>query len=296
MENRKVYVSALSSLHDTGNHPENQRRIDVIVSYLRERRVPLVEVVDKADPSDLTVVHSQKYIALIEKLSEGRADFGDNVFVEGTFDAALNAAETSFIGVVNNGFAVVRPPGHHASKERFEGFCFFNNVGYVVERGIREGLFRRPLIVDIDAHYGNGTAALFKDKPEVFYLSLHIDPEKFYPGVRPIISDHQRSVSLSLETDDRAYVSIFRREFEDAVRLHQPDKVVVSVGFDTFYLDSVAGLNIRDPRTYCTIAEVIRSVDLPVAAVLEGGYNLAYLGECAYQFYSGLCGTGDNKN
>lgn len=283
-----IYYSALSEKHDTGNHPENQERMNSILRYLKNKNIEIKKVKDKANLSDLETVHSMRYIMTIKELSQIGVNYGDNVFVNGTFDAALNAAETTWIAVKNNGFAIVRPPGHHASREKFEGFCFFNNVAYGTKMGIKNQLFHKPLIIDLDVHYGNGTAAIFKNDNRVFYLSLHLDPLTIYPGVPVIETPTQKGVNVSKNTDDEEYLKIFSVEFQKALDIHKPDKIIVSMGFDTFYFDPLVGLNIKNTETYRKIGEIIRNSGIPTSAVLEGGYNLQYLGECVYQFSKGL--------
>jgi acetoin utilization deacetylase AcuC-like enzyme len=186
------------------------------------------------------------------------------------------AAGCTIAAVESSGFALVRPPGHHALPDRAMGFCLVDNIA-VAARHAQDSLgLERIAIVDWDVHHGNGTEAIFRDDESVLVVSLHQWP--FYPGTGgPGTSDETTlNVPLPAGSGDDAYARAFRDLVEPAVRAFAPGLVVVSAGFDAHVDDPLAGMAVT-AAGFRELAARCAALAPRVAAVLEGGYNLATL-------------------
>ena len=168
--------------HDTGQHVENAKRLEAIISHLE--RTGLTQQLTPIRPraastEELSLVHHEHYISHIRDVAQkggGWLDV-DTVMSSNSYEAALYAAGGSAL-------ALVRPPGHHATCEQAMGFCLFNNVAIATKCALANYKLERILIVDFDVHHGNGTHAAFYDNPHVLYISTHQYP--FYPGTGSI--------------------------------------------------------------------------------------------------------------
>jgi acetoin utilization deacetylase AcuC-like enzyme len=206
-----------------------------------------------------------------------------------TCEAARIAAGCAIEAVERGGFALVRPPGHHALQSHAMGFCIFNNVAIAARHAQVELGLGRVAIVDYDVHHGNGTEALFRGDQTVLVVSLHQWP--FWPGSGgPGTNDeHTLNVPLAEGSGDAEYKAAFTELVEPAVARFQPDTVLVSAGFDAHERDPLAGMALtadgfRDLSRRCA------SLAPRVSAVLEGGYNLETLPglvEAALEGFSG---------
>lgn len=214
--------------------------------------------------------------ALVERVrtTNGWLD-GDTPCTETTYEAALLAAGAAIEAVRRGGFALARPPGHHAERDRAMGFCCFDSVAIAARWAQAELQIDRVAIVDWDVHHGNGTQDIVGTDPSILFASLHQWP--FYPGSGGPDEQHGTLVNVPLPagTDDRAYLEAFAK-VEDAVRRFDPELLLVSAGFDAHIDDPLAELALR---TGCFRELAARTTQLAprVAAVLEGGYNLETL-------------------
>ncbi|MGH2418622.1 MAG: histone deacetylase family protein, partial [Candidatus Limnocylindria bacterium] len=248
--------------------------------------------VQEIDEASLAAVHDPEYLGLLaeaEGLGGGWLD-ADTYLVPGSMRAArlaagatLQAAVAVATGEAEVGFAVVRPPGHHASRSRGTGFCLLNNVAAAVAGLRSRGLGQRIAVVDWDVHHGDGTQAIFDADPLLVYASTHQSPlypgtgERGESGVRPAVGTmHNRP--LPPGAGDEAFLAAWRDELLPAVEAFAPEAILVSAGYDAHAADPLANLRVTDGgfgEAARLLGALSARLGLPgVALTLEGGYDL----------------------
>jgi acetoin utilization deacetylase AcuC-like enzyme len=258
-------------LHPTGHHPERPERLAVLHQWFHgfsEGR--------EATVADLERCHDRAYVEAVRAVRQPTWLDGDTIATETTWRTALLAAGTAIEAAARGGFALVRPPGHHALPHRPMGFCFFNNVAVAARWAQAEHGVERVAIVDFDVHHGNGTQAIFRGDPSVLYVSLHQWP--FYPGTGGPDEQGETLLNVPLPggSGDREWLDAFEETAAPKVRRFDPQLLLVSAGFDAHVDDPLADMALTDGG-FRELARRCAELAPRVAAVLEGGYNLETL-------------------
>jgi acetoin utilization deacetylase AcuC-like enzyme len=285
-------------------HPENHHRLETIYSILREEEMNslFTEVAPKgATKEELALIHAPAYIERIEKTA-GHAHTmldPDTHTSSGSWEAAILAAggvvkALDFLveGKADNGFALVRPPGHHAEASRAMGFCLFNNIAIGAKYLLSKRKHQKILIVDWDLHHGNGTQNAFYDSPEVLYFSIHQFP--FYPGsghFEEIGEAEGRGFTINVPLPggqgDEDYSKIFEEILAPITEDYRPECVLVSAGYDTYYLDPLGAMRVTPQGFFCLASMLVdlagKYCEGKILFALEGGYHLQGTAESVKQ-------------
>ena len=258
----------MARLHPTGNHPERPERLAALLAHQH-----LWSEGRAASEEELLLCHTAEHVDRIRSCDAPVWLDGDTICTPSTYEAASLAAGTAIEAALRGGFALVRPPGHHAFADRSSGFCVFNNIAIAARVAQRELGLERVAIVDIDVHHGNGTEAIFRDDDSVFFVSLHQWP--FYPGSGGPTDQAETTLNVPLATrsGDAEYFHALDRVVAPAVAAFEPELVLVSAGFDAHEEDPLADMRVTEDG-FREIARRCRSLGERVAAVLEGGYEL----------------------
>jgi len=292
--------------HDTGpHHPERPQRLNAVRRGVSASGLEVVEIEAPPIPrEDLLRVHSESYVNHIEELclrGGGMLDT-DTVVAEASWEAAMRSAGAVRAVVEElehrptaTGFALCRPPGHHALRSRGMGFCLFNNVAVAAAALRSRG--EKVAILDWDVHHGNGTQALLAEDSGVLYVSLH--QADFYP-LTGDIADIDRAAAgstINLPLAAGTAGDVYRRAWDEivvpVVAAFAPDWVLVSAGYDSHVRDPLADLRLV-ASDYSWIARSLSRIHPPgrTVLVLEGGYDLVALEESTAATLIGLAGGG----
>jgi len=285
--------------HKTGaGHPERPGRLTAIVERLKKKglleKMAAIEPVP-AERRWLTAVHSAQHVDRVKSNSEQGIGFVDAPASKQSYQVAVEAVggilatiDAVMAGKIRNAFCAVRPPGHHACKEKAMGFCLFNNVAIAARYIQQQHKLKKVLIVDWDVHHGNGTQELFYDDPTVFYFGVHRYP--FYPGTGSAEEKgagpglgFTLNVPLPAGAGDEEFLKAIDEVLKPAALKFHPDFVLVSAGFDAHRDDPLGGMKVSADG----YAEMTRTVEAiareccqgRLVSVLEGGYGLEGLAD-----------------
>jgi len=298
--------------HDTGQHVENAERLEAIISHLEQTQLKqqLTHIKPRAATvEELSLVHHKQYISHIQDAAQRGGGWldADTVMSPDSYEAAIYAAggviratEAVMDGEVGSAFALVRPPGHHATSQRAMGFCLFNNVAIATKYALAKYKLERILIIDFDVHHGNGTQAAFYDNPQVLYISTHEYP--FYPGTGSIDEtgvDEAKGTTVNIPLPggcgDAEYLSVFEQIIVPAARRFNPQLILVSAGYDTHWADGLALMQVS-VTGFAQMVRIIKGLADELcggrlAFTLEGGYNLAALAASVKATFDVLLGN-----
>jgi acetoin utilization deacetylase AcuC-like enzyme len=278
-------------------HPERPERIQVLLDLAAglDRKNFALLPPRSAARSDVEHVHGADHVRLVESTSTvnryaldgdtitSRDSFGVALLAAGGFLTALDAIAA---GESANGFALVRPPGHHALADRAMGFCLFNTMAIGAEYLKHRYGAKKIMIVDWDVHHGNGTQDVFYNDPSVLFVSSHQFP--FYPGTGSVNEigagageGYTINVPLPAGCADREYLQVFQDVVVAAAKKFEPEWILVSAGFDPHERDPLGGMEVTE-EGFAAMARVLVEQaatfsDGRIALVLEGGYDLAAL-------------------
>jgi acetoin utilization deacetylase AcuC-like enzyme len=300
--------------HDTGDHVENSRRLVDAMSYLKETgiREQLISLPARpATPEELEMIHAPDYISHVKSKAEKGGGWldPDTVMSPKSYEAALYAAGGVLVageGVmkkeVDNAFAVVRPPGHHAIRNRAMGFCIFNNVAIAARFALSNFSLNRILIADFDVHHGNGTQDAFYADPAVLYFSTHEYP--YYPGTGAAEETgtgkgEGTTVNFPMAAGwgDEEYLRAFREVLVPVARRFQPQLILVSAGFDPHWADHLAMMT-ATITGFAQMAMILKELAAELCQgrlvfTLEGGYNLRVVASSIKAIFDVLLGNSE---
>ena len=290
----EIFGTSTAGHRAPSGHPERPARVDAVRDALYQagiaERGARLELRAASD-EELARVHAGGYLDDLVRQVPGQSGWldADTYYSPGTWDAAtLAAGSTSQLAIdildgrYTQGLAVVRPPGHHATRDRAMGFCLLNNAAIAAAAARARGA-ARVAIIDWDVHHGNGTQDIFWDDPDVLYLSVHQYP--YYPGTgKPTETGGAGApgatinVGLPGGSGDAEYLAVFDRVFVPALARFRPDLVLISAGFDAFQHDPLASMRVTEAG-FAQMARRLRAIaeqvsDGRIMAVLEGGYDL----------------------
>ena len=313
MRKTAIFKSDLFLMHDPGpNHPERVDRLRVIYSFLERPEVRSKFVFPEFSAATIEHVKMNHEPALIQRVAStaGKAyDFldQDTATSAQSYEAAMSAAGSVMKGVdmlisgeIDNGFALVRPPGHHAEKDRSMGFCLFNNIAVAANHAIQKHGLERVMIVDWDLHHGNGTQFSFYNSASVLYLSTHQYP--YYPGTGALqevgVGDGEGftvNVPLPGGLGNTDYAAIFNDIIIPVGRAYNPQLILISAGFDIYHGDPLGSMAVGRPgfayMTRSLVALAEETCGGKVLVSLEGGYNLKGQRDGALAVLSELLGV-----
>ena len=302
---RTAIITSESSIeHLTGNgHPECPDRVNAVINNLKKNKRLIWDKSKTFDESLLILTHSSNYISEVKKSFPNKGlSFldGDTIISPGSKKATVDAVGSiisAIDGIENkkykNAFCAVRPPGHHAEKEKAMGFCIYNNVAVGAQYLIKKYKYNKVAIIDFDVHHGNGTQDIFYENEKVLYVSTHQYP--FYPGTG---KENEKgkynnilNIPLPAGTNSEEYLNSFNHVIKKLIEF-KPEFVMFSAGFDAHKDDPLAQLYLKSKDFYEITKRTILSTQKfnegRIVSILEGGYDLNAVADSANEHVNAL--------
>jgi len=297
--------------HDQTGHPETAKRLESIITGLKEKDLfeKVVKIESRQAVTDeITLCHSKDYVGYVKEYCENGGGFldPDTYSNKYSYSAAATAVGSSvdltkavIKKELKNGFALLRPPGHHALSNRSMGFCLFGNIAIAAKVALTQPGINKVAIVDFDVHHGNGTQVLVGDDPNVLFISTHQYP--YYPGTGSI-SEMGRgdaegtivNIPLPAGVGDDGFQKVYEYVIIPSLEKFSPDLILVSAGYDAHWDDPLASLNLSLTGYNWISRELIKTAkrvcDGRIVFFLEGGYNLQVLSNGVANTIRGLLG------
>jgi acetoin utilization deacetylase AcuC-like enzyme len=309
---KTVYSFVPSPDHVYPDHPERPARFDILEPRLGTFAAGSIRAIP-ATRDEIAYVHNPKLVSTLDKIcreeAPGIIDYAPTYVTRSSFDDALLAAggviscaRAVINGEARNAFAVVRPPGHHAEPHRAMGFCLFNNIAIGARDALTHGM-ERIMIIDYDAHHGNGTQAAFLEEERVAFLSVH--QWGIYPGTgwfedAPHARKRIVNVPLPAYAGDNAYGQVADRIFVPFVESFRPQMLFISVGFDAHWNDPITTLGLTTQGYFMLAGKVARLAEEHcggrIVFVLEGGYDPVNVANGCAAVFGALTGSGPGQD
>lgn len=265
-------------------HPESPDRIRNTAAYLEKKGYSFIEP-EPCDERDLLRVHTSEHVKNIQQGSFYDADTPVlpqiDDYARLAAGSAIMAAESALEGTP--AYSLMRPPGHHATRTRAMGFCYYNNIAIAIKKVLENHSNKRAVILDIDCHHGNGTEDIFIGSDSVLYISLHQSP--LYPGTGCTSNRNCINFPLSPGTDETRFLDSLKKS-QKYIFDFKPSLLGISAGFDTLRNDPLTQINL-EIDSYLKIGDFIKELKIPFFIVMEGGYS-SEMPQCVFQFLEGL--------
>ncbi len=299
-----IFTSETSLNHKTGSgHPENPERVKAVIENLKKNKNLIWKKPSKFNNNILTIAHSKEYVENVQKAFPSNCLVyldGDTIVSPGSKEATIDAVG-SIISAIDgvekkefkNAFCAVRPPGHHAEKNKAMGFCIYNNVAIGARYLINHYKYQKVAIIDFDVHHGNGTQDIFFDDKKVLYISTHQYP--YYPGTG---GENEKgkynnifNIPLPAGTNSEEYLDVYEHVLKK-LNEFKPNFILFSAGFDAHKNDPLAQLKLNSKDYYeitkRTLEYSKKFCDGKVVSILEGGYDLNALADSANEHVKAL--------
>ena len=290
-----IITSDTSADHFTGNgHPEKPDRVSAVIKNLKRNKNLIWGKSKKFDESILNLTHSSNYVSEVKKsFPKQGLNFldGDTIVSPGSKKATIDAVGSIVCAIdgiennyFNNAFCAVRPPGHHAEKEKAMGFCIYNNIAVGAQYLISKYKYNKIAIIDFDVHHGNGTQDIFYNNEKVLYLSTHQYP--YYPGTGNESEKGKYNnifnIPLPAGTGSEEYLNAYDHVINKLIEF-KPEFLMFSAGFDAHKDDPLAQFYLKSIDFYEITKRTILSMQkfnkTKIVSILEGGYDLNALAE-----------------
>ena len=301
-----IITSSTSQNHLTGDgHPEKPDRVTAVINKLKQNKSLIWKKSVKFDEKYLNITHSKNYVLDVKKsFPNNGLKFldGDTIVSPGSKNATIDAVGSIISAIdnienkkFNNAFCAVRPPGHHAEKEKAMGFCIYNNIAVGAKYLINKYKYKskKVAIIDFDVHHGNGTQNIFYENEKVLYISTHQYP--YYPGSG---NNNEKgkynnilNIPLAAGTNSEEYLNAYNYVIKKLIEF-KPQFVMFSAGFDAHKDDPLAQLYLNSKDFYeitkRTILAAKKFSKTKVVSILEGGYDLKALTESVNEHVNAL--------
>ncbi len=303
-----AYAFVPSPGHEYPDHPERPGRLDELSPKLVLFQAEKLDFTP-ARHEDIARVHLPRLITGLERVcreeAPGIIDYAPTFVTQTSFEDAMLAAGATLAcsravlnGEIDNAFAIVRPPGHHAEPDKAMGFCLFNNIAVAARDALAQGL-ERVLVVDYDAHHGNGTQAAFLEDERLAYLSTH--QWGIYPGTgwiedAPHAKGRIVNVPLPAFAGDQAFTRLTDEIIQPAVEAFRPEMILVSAGFDAHWNDPLTSLGLSSAGFFSVSKRLVELAEEhcggKIVFVLEGGYDPTNVANGAEAVFAALASSG----
>jgi len=279
-----ILTSYQCLLYGSEDNPESAERIKMVIQELRRSKFKIKSTKRLASEEEILQAHSKSYL---DKLKNGTFEnlscpAYPRIFYFASLSAGI-AIESISVAESENVFSLIRPPGHHAEKDKAMGFCYLNNAAIAAHYALSHG-FQRVAILDLDNHYGNGTQQIVSGLERIIHVDLHKFPD--YPESPRIKSNNCINFSLPGNISERNYLKTLEIALAE-IHNFVPSILIVSMGFDTFREDPIGNLGL-EIVSYFTIGQMIKELKVPVSSLLEGGYNTSSLPFCVLAYLNGI--------
>jgi acetoin utilization deacetylase AcuC-like enzyme len=305
-----IYYPQGHQKHYFPGHPERPERVENIKESLMESGYwEESEITSPLDVSFelLSAVHTPEYLKILERTKQKAQLLDPDTYAtRASWQLALNAAGGALAVVdqvwdrkADTGFALTRPPGHHATRSSAMGFCLINNIAVAAEYLLQEKGAEKIVILDLDLHHGNGTQDIFWERGDVSYISIHQAP--FYPGTGSINETgfgagvrSTLNIPIPASSGDEAYLALLERVVLPYLDEQDPQFLLISYGFDTHWKDPLGGMLVSADCVYRLISQLQDWAQINcsgrIAVILEGGYDLDAARACGEAVAAGLAG------